>query len=351
MATADNASAVFYNAAGLTQTDGTLAQANVFSISLAHTFDGTLGGTPGTAKNDDGFQSVPSFFISHRMQDRPLAFGFGVYAPFALGTDWGLDSPIGQYILPYKAELRYIKYHFVTAWQINKELSIAAGLSYDDSDIDIRSGPSGLLGSYEGGDQTLGYSVSLLWQPSAQHSFGLNYQGRTEVDYEGTWTAVPGTSTSAAITLPESIVAGYAWKPSDKWNLEINLDWTNWDVVDDLSLDNPLAGVTNVPLNWQSAFIWEFGITRYLENGLHLSTGYTFVENAVPDADLLPIVPDSDRHFFSVGVGGKHNSFTWQLAYQIAIDNGRSVSGNNYGLNGEYDLDSQAFAASVGYNW
>jgi long-chain fatty acid transport protein len=92
-------------------------------------------------------------------------------------------------------------------------------------------------------------------------------------------------------------------------------------------------------------------VTRYFDNGWHLSAGYTYVENAVPDADFLPIVPDADRHFFAIGIGSTWNRLSWQLTYQQAFASERKVSGNQTSpsINGDYDLDSQAVAFSLNY--
>lgn len=365
-ATADNPSAVFYNAAGLTQIEGTEIQANVFAISLGYEYDGASG----SEDMDDDFQDVPSAFISHKFKDKPFAIGFGMYAPFALGSDWGNDagfatpsSPLPTdpaLRVPYKADLRYIKYHAVAAWQVSDTLSLAAGVSFDDTHVDIETNSL----EFDGDDQAFGYSLSILWQPNEAHSFGLNYQAKTEVSYDGTASGAAialGTGglatevdSQADLVFPESIVFGYSYRPNEQWNFEFNIDWTNWDRVDDLTLENLPPALGNAgayPLNWKSAFIWELGVTRYFDNGLHLSGGYTFVENAVPDDDFLPIVPDSDRHFFAIGLGGTWEQLKWQVTYQQAFASDRSVSGNHTSatINGDYDLDSQAVALSL--NW
>ncbi len=356
-ATADNPSAVFYNAAGLTQLEGTQVQGNVFAISLAYEYEGASG----SQSMDDDFQPVPSFFLTHKIKESDLAVGFGMYAPFALGSDWGSDAPfatgLGAFV-PYKADLTYVKYHAVLAWQICDTLSIAAGASFDDSEVDIDANAVG----FEGDDQAFGYSFSLLWQPTEKHSFGLNYQGKTEMTFEGTadysGAALGVHDTKADLIFPESIVFGYAYRPTEEWNFEFNVDWTNWDRVNSLVLDGPPlpATIRTYDLNWESAFIWELGATRYFDNGLHASAGYTYVESAVPDDDFLPIVPDANRNFFAVGIGGEHDNLTWQLTYQIALADARTVTGANAahpagGIDGKYDLDSQAFALSIGYKF
>ncbi|MGB0257409.1 MAG: OmpP1/FadL family transporter [Coraliomargarita sp.] len=349
-ATADNPSAVFYNAAGLTQLEGTQVQANVFAISLAYEYDGALG----SDDMDDDFQAIPSFFVSHKFEDSDFAFGFGAYAPFALGSDWGSDASFAlDPRVPYEAELEYVKYHLVAAWQITDTLSIAFGPSFDKTDLDVKA--NALEFDADGDD--IGYSASILWQPNQHHSFGLNYQAKTDIEYSGTADLfIPNTGfvpfdADADLVFPESIVFGYSYRPNEQWNIEFNIDWTNWDRVDDLTLEGVPGGLA-YELNWDSAFIWELGATRYFDNGWNVSAGYTYVENAVPQGDLLPIVPDNDRHFFAVGIGQAIGQFYWQATYQYAYSDERKIKGNTFGtVNGDYDLDSQAFALSLGYRW
>lgn len=352
-ATADNASAVFYNGAGLTQLEGTQIHGSVFAISLDYSADTTFG----KDNMDDDFQAVPSVFISHNLEDSPLSFGFGVYSPFALGSDWGSDAKFTSgppesdgTLVPYEADLVYTKYHAVVAWQVTETLSLAAGVSYDDSDIEIKTNAL----KFDADDDTVGFSLSALWQPSEKHSFGLNYQAKTEITYDGdsTITGVGKYDTEADLTFPESIVFGYSYRPNENWNIEFNVDWTNWDRVDDLTIEGLLGPAPSYDLNWESAFIWELGATRYFENGWNVSAGYTYVESAVPDQELLPVVPDSDRHFFALGVGRDYENFYWQATYQYTYADDRKVSGNNFPtVDGDYDLDSQAVAFSVGYRF
>ena len=83
-----------------------------------------------------------------------------------------------------------------------------------------------------------------------------------------------------------------------------------------------------------------------------MSAGYTFVEDAVPDEGFLPIVPDNDRHFFAIGVGQTIGQFFWQATYQYTYSDERSVENPNLpSVAGDFDLDSQAVAFSLGYRW
>lgn len=358
-ATADNPSAVFYNGAGLTQLAGSQIHGSIYTMSLGYEADTTFG----SDAIDGASQAVPSLFLSHRLKDSPLALGFGVYCPFALGANWGKDAaftaafPSPFAAVPYEAKLEYIKYHAVVAWQLTKTLSVAGGLSFDKSHTNLKANAL----DFEGDDQMVGYTVSLHWKPSAEHAFGLNYQARTEATYEGTSNVAVGLGPAGPITLPldaksdfifpESITLGYSYRPNTRWNLEFNLDWTNWDRVNKWSLDG-VPGA-EFELNWKSALIWQLGATRYFDNGWHLSASYTFVEDAIPDADFLPIVPDSNRHFCSIGIGRHYDHISWQFTYQQAFADIRSISGNTTSpsIDGDYDLDSISMAFSLSYRF
>jgi len=355
-ATADNPSAVFYNAAGLTQIEGSSVRANAYSIALDYEFED--GGRD--AAMDNEFQTVPSAFFAHRFEDAPLAAGIGVYAPFALGSDWERQAPFAD--VAFEGDLRYVKTHPTLAWQMTDTFSVAVGPTFDHADLTLKNDNPALGGlKFEGNDRDVGFTVAARWAPNEHHAFGLNYQGRTTMNFSGT-TTLGGAAQSgrAELEFPESVVFGYSWRPNERWNLEFNLDWTNWDRVNTVDLRNSAGPDLAFPLNWDSAFIWEFGATRHWPDGWHLSGGYTFVENAVPDADFIPIVPDSDRHFFALGLGREGERFAWQLTYQVAFANERDVSGSSFQatppfpdaqVDGDYDLDSQALAASVEYRF
>lgn len=352
-ATADSASAVFYNIAGLTQLEGTQVEANIYAFSAEHTYKGPIG----SAKTDTSYTPVPNFFAAHKFKDQPYAVGFGLYAPFALGADWGKDAPFAP--LGYKSDLQYAKAHFAFAWQVTDTLSIGFGPSYDMAEIELNT--TGPLGSIEGEDETIGFSFSLLWQPNEHHSFGFNYQHGTDAEFDGKQKnflipsvgALTGDA-SAKLEFPESITFGYSYRPNEKWNIEYNIEWTNWDKVNDLTISNDFY-TQDVALNWESGFLMDIGATRYFENGWNVSAGYTFVENAVPDGEFTPLAPDADRSFLNFGVGRKYDNISWQFVYQFSFDTKRKLTSSpsdpSFPINGEYDIASQSIAFSLSYSF
>jgi long-chain fatty acid transport protein len=177
---------------------------------------------------------------------------------------------------------------------------------------------------------------------------------------------VPGFAASsgaeAAFDFPFAFCVGVSYRPTPKWNLEFNAEYTDWNSVNTVTI-RQATGVPglipqNVPLvlNWESSWYYEFGVTRYFDNGWHVSGGYIFNENSLPDANYQPLVADQDRHFFSVGTGCRGKRMSFDVAYQFGYGPERTVSGSapsatGQTADGDYGFISHAISVSVGWHF
>ena len=161
---------------------------------------------------------------------------------------------------------------------------------------------------FEGDGWSVGWNAGIMWRPHAKHSFGVMYRGQTDIEFQGTAnTVVPGLvnsreTASAGIKFPQNVVAGYSFWPTEKWNFEVNIDWTDWDNLNTVNLRKQ-SGDVALPFNWRSSLFYEFGASYKFDNGVTASAGYIFSENSVPTESFNPLVPDSNRHIFSAGIG------------------------------------------------
>jgi long-chain fatty acid transport protein len=124
------------------------------------------------------------------------------------------------------------------------------------------------------------------------------------------------------------------------------------------SSPNPVVPLSNIPLalDWQSSWLYEFGVTRYFDNGWHVSAGYVYNENSAPDAHYTPFVADLDRHFFSIGTGHKGKVFDFDVAYQFCYGPDRTVTGSMPSAAGQtaagtYGFISHAVLLTVGMHF
>jgi long-chain fatty acid transport protein len=366
-ATADNPSAIYYNPAGITQLDGTQARFGIYAITLESSVKPAL---PGAANLDSKFkyQAAPQFYVTHRTPGTPVAIGLGIYAPFGFGLEYPDDAPFRT--LAKKGNIQYISFNPVFALEITRTLSVAVGATVNHGQTKLARGivTPGDEFLFEGEGVGYGLNAGLLWQPHPMHSFGVMYRSPTTIDFSGhTRVRIPEFTVATPVgpfvvprfereddadlefNFPQTIVLGYSFRPTPDWNLEFNLDWTDWDSLNTLTV-RQTSGDVALPFNWESSFMYAFGATRKLPLGFSVSAGYIYSENSVPNESFNPLIPDSNRHVLSVGIGQSLQRFDWQCAYQYAYGPHRRIDNGTLG-NGDYRFQAHALTFSLGYRF
>ncbi|MGB8168220.1 MAG: outer membrane protein transport protein, partial [Chthoniobacteraceae bacterium] len=365
-ATADNPSAIYYNPAGITQLDGTRALLGGYAISLKVKVDLDSGASFSSTNTD--FQLAPQAYLTWKRKDSPVALGLGIYAPFGFALDYPDDTPFRT--LAHKGKIEYLTVNPVIALQITRDLSVAVGptINYGKAELEQGVLAKGDRFRFEGDGVAYGLNAGILWHPHRMHHFGLTYRSATKLDFDGDTELqydgfdvptpfgpfpVPGVNrrehSSAEFEFPQTIVLGYSFRPADDWNFEVNVDWADWDSLNVVTLKQK-SGDVLLPFNWRSSFMYEFGVTKKFSNGLHASAGYVYSENSVPNESFNPIVPDSNRHIFSLGFGQQCKSFNWDVAYQYTHGPSREIN-QGTAADGTYRFDSHAVTLSIGYNF
>jgi long-chain fatty acid transport protein len=367
VATADNPSAMYYNPSGITQLEGQNIQAgSLFYLGIYGDYHSTSGRD---IDNDPEVIPVPTLQYTVTPKEWPVSFGLGVYEPFGFSVKWPDDVPFRQESL--KGSLTYITLNPVVAWKALPSLSIGAGPTFNYSRIQLVQGllPTPLpmfpadQSEFKGDAWSYGFNAGVLWQPHPQWSFGASYRSSSRMDYQGDFNLhdVPpqGASLSASgasskLDFPQIVIGGVSYRPTKHWNLEFDVDWADWTSVKNLSIQGTPVPVPNRTLDWQSSFMYEFGVTRYFDNGYYLSAGYFYSQASSPTAFFTPMVPDTNLHIGSLGGGYKGKTWSWALALQIIGGGWRNVtvdSSVNQSVNGQYKLFTPTLSFTVGYHF
>jgi long-chain fatty acid transport protein len=421
-ATADNASAIYYNPAGIMQLgDGLTTRSGLYGILIDEDYD-PLHGEDGAHKSTahEPWQAVPQFYMSYHPKDQVYSFGLGIYSPFGLKTEWPDDASFRQAGL--YGSLEYIAFNPVFAVQVTRSLSVGVGVSANYVDAQLREGLTPMEGdsfSFKGEGLCVGANAGILWKPTERQAIGFSYHspvgaglaGHTQEGLNGTEraeaeagnakiaagkeelaegiqqinslpipasakaeliakaesqyqaeiaaagvpasgefpTSFPTLAANGTLQFPQYAELGYSFRPTPAWNIETDIDWTDWDSLNTVSLGRSDGSIVNIPFNWTHSFLYQVGATYAL--GLYkLSAGYMYSENSVPSASFSPIIPDSARNLFSVGVGRSFGKCTIDLAYQLGIGVSRTIV-NDSVADGRYSFLSNAVSISLGYHF
>jgi long-chain fatty acid transport protein len=373
VATADNPSAIYYNPAGITQLDDSNVRVGMYGIYLDPSYRNPV--TSRSYEIEDKFDAIPQLFYTYSLKDKdwPISFGLGIYSPYGLSEKWPQDT--GFRTVATEGSLTYFTINPVIAYKLPWNLSIAEGLMVNYAKIDLQQAvydpnPDADLFRFKGDGWDVGYNLGVLWQPQEKISLGATFRSGATMKFNGqTETTAPllgypsphSSPANADWPFPLEAAFGISYRPTPKWNLEFDADYTDWSTLGTVNLNQTappffMSSPSPITLDWESSWFFEWGVTRYFDSGWHVSAGYIFNENSVPDAHYTPLVTDMDKHFFSVGTGFKGKQFDFDVAYQFGYGPPRTVAGSapssaGQTADGNYNFFSQAIAVSVGWHF
>jgi long-chain fatty acid transport protein len=401
-AQADDPSALFYNPAGIAFLKGTQVSLGSTTIYVPSTeFSGTAplsGNAPlgvGSATVSEKAKSdifiAPAFYATHSFEGAPVSIGLAVNAIYPLAKSWDNSSAFRAEIM--NIAVKPINFQPTVAYRFDDlNLSVAAGLDVAYAIVTLQRmayAPNAAVpnSAYELGSMGLdgtatdvGWNAGLKWKPLPSLSLGAAYRSEVELKIKGdanflattpagfdiigmtTGATSPyskaraSSTVSSTIVLPSSLGLGVAWQPTDKLTLEVDAEWTGWSSMKKLEFqfDGPQFANFNgkpKPLNWEDVWCYKVGGQYALTKNIDLRAGYMFDKNPVPDSTIGPVLPDADRHSFSVGQGFHNDRFSLDLAYMWTHFVERTTSNQDMtamtGANGTYKSDVHLFGGSV----
>jgi long-chain fatty acid transport protein len=371
VATADDPAAIYYNPAGISQLDGINVSVGAYGLTYQDQYKSPAGSTMNSRRE---WTALPDIFATFALPRYHVTLGLGFYSPYGLVQEWSSTAPFAY--VGRRGEVDYFTLNPVIAYQPFSTLSFSAGPTLNYSEADLRQdfpGSALFPGSpafgthFAGRAEALGFNAGILWHPWEQHSFGVTYRNSTDMNYKGHADLPPppfgpgaGTGSSADFKFPRSVDFGYSYRPTSHWNLEADAEWIDWATLNNLVLvGSSIPGkpiLETIPFNWNSSWIFKVGGTYYFSHGWRASAGYMYVQNSVPEQNFNPLIPDSDRHVFSVGIGQHFHKLSWDAAYQFAWGPSRSVTSDTAGgvpspADGSYEFLSHAITINVGYHF
>ncbi|MBI3266802.1 MAG: outer membrane protein transport protein [Chlamydiae bacterium] len=303
-AQADDASALYYNPAAITQLKGDQVLSGTEFLLLSTDYTSTSG-VEESDTND--WAIVPHFYAVHHV-NKKWAVGFGTYSLFGLATEYS-DTGVFRYVAT-SSELRTMTISPAIAYQILPQLSFSAGPTFIVGTLDLRSkvdfgALAGLSGALDGdsrlaGDgEGFGFQVSLLFEPHPQHRLGLMFLSPVDFDVDGSATVsnipsfvgVGSTVTgdfSSELDLPAVLRFGYAFFPTHRWKIEFDLDGSNFSTFEDLPITstNPLVGSQSVPKNYQDGYVFALGTEYELNEDWTVRLGYGYINLSLAFSSL-----------------------------------------------------------------
>ena len=341
---ADDASTVYGNPAGMSRLNGQQVTGGVAAIDASTNIKDTGGVSSGTNKGDMvPFTAVPFGFYTNKLNDQ-WAIGFGVYAPFGLVTDY--ENGFRGRGFGSKSEVKVMTFQPTVSYAFNDKVSIGFGPTINrisgvlESEKTLNAALPDTNVKIKGDDTALGFNVGVLVQATDTTRVGLTYHSKVNYKLEGHTTVSGPAQTqgflrnnrydaSLKIETPESYDLSVTQDLTDAWKLYGGATWTRWSRLKEITVNN--EGVTGAnggilapsrisniteEQNWHDTWAYAVGTSYQLTKQVVLRTGLTFDQSPTNNQDRSPRIPTGDRTIFSVGLGyAVMDNMTIDLAY------------------------------------
>lgn len=365
---ADNASAVYFNPAGLTQLKGKNHFSGGFSIiapSATHT-DFAGNETQMIRQNIP----VPHIYLVSDFGLDKFVFGLGGLSSWGSATAWAEDS-FSKYVA-VNADVKNVDTLMTAAYKFNEQWSFA--LSADHTWSVANKSKKLLQAGGADGDYNLkvkdsgwGYRLATHFIMSEHHKFGLMYRSPIQLKYRGKAflhelngsgddyaTIFGGTSFETKVAeefeLPQSVVLGYSYQPDNKWTFNFDVEWMDWSSIEQewLEFTEVLTAGQAAVLNggnpanrdWDAVWSGALGVEYAWNDDLRLRGGYYQHTAPGPKENFESNLPDANKYGITGGFGyDLTENSTVDLAYNYLVYENFTID-NAIGsgtINGKYE--------------
>lgn len=337
VAQADDASALYYNPAGLTQLEGAQIYVGTNFVTGHTDFTSPAGATATSDLGGAVAWPPPShLYVTANLEDMafdafgPLSVGIGLNSPFGLVIRWPENGPFSSVVT--EAALPLLDIKPTVAYRIFDMLSIGVGADIytfasflGKGQFELKSNTPGVASTeINGTDTSLGFNVSALLTPlrntagKPRVNLGIVYRSESDLDLAGELLVNGAKVADSRFTLPlPQVVSGgiAGWPIRDEtheWKLEYDMEWIGWSTFQNVDVSLSNGAVIPAPRNWDDTYTLSFGTEfKWLKPPslpdweIAVRTGYLRSEAPDPDAFFDPAVPDANWNRFSVGLGLK----------------------------------------------
>ncbi len=393
-ATANDASTVWFNPAGMTKLKNKQISVvgHIIVPDSSFSNDGSVDGSgnPLSGANDAGGSTalVGNFYWVTDLGE--AKFGLGITTPFGLTTKYD-DDWVGRYHAVETA-MTTININPSIAREVNDKLSIGGGINILLADITLTSAVD--FGSLLGAPQQVdgfadlsadnltfnefswGVNLGMTYDFTKNTRLGLAWRSEIAVAAEGKadfsvpTNAAPvlgsgafqDTNLKAKVTLPQSLSMSVKHGMGDV-TLLADVTWTGWSSFEELRIQyaNPKQPDSVTTEAWQDTLRYSIGADYQYSEKIILRSGIAYDETPVPDPQhRTPRIPGNDRTWLSFGMSyvyspaiiidvGYSHLFISDSKVNHSLES--SLAPLNATLNGTYEASVDILSAQLTWNY
>lgn len=301
-ASAEDASTVFFNPAGMSRLSGSQVVVALHAITPSAKFTSSTGVSSGGDAGGTAF--VPNAYYTTELMPG-LKAGLGLNAPFGLQTDYETGWAGQQHAL--KSKLETINVNPSVSYQVNDDLSVGFGIDYQHISGELSNYGGPILGYsvVKGSDNAWGYNLGVLYNIDAMTRVGAAYRSAVSYTLTGTvTTSLPFANgpVSLDVKLPDTLSLSVVHKLSDAYEVMADISRTGWSSFKQVNVVNSAGtSISNTIENWKDTMRYSVGATHHYNEQWSSRAGLAYDESPVPNEFRTARIPDNNRTWLALG--------------------------------------------------
>jgi len=400
---AEDASIIYYNPAALPQ----LRRSQILfaghfvspNVDFKNNNSSLNNGNAISGNNDYEVEKrayLPNIYWAQKI-NKAITAGFGINTPYGALTEYD-DDWVGRYH-GVKSQLTVINLNPSIGFRLTKNLSMGAGMNFQYANVNLtsivdfsavcsatipQSSCENLYGitpesadgfvDINGDGWTTGYNLGMTYNFANVVNLGLAYRSKVEYQLEGdakfktpseaqfildSSGLFTNDDVTAELNLPASLSGSAHYQVNHKLALLADVTWTQWSTFEEIRIRYLNNGQPDsvTTTNWNDVFRYALGIQYQLNKKLLIRAGTAIDKSPTPNAEFqTPRVPNSDRYWFSTGIGYKLNKqLSLDVAYAHIISDTADINTTfesstptlHHTLIGEYDTTFNIVSAQM----
>lgn len=378
-ATAEDASTIFFNPAGMTylatghslSVGGTILQRSVKFSDTGTSLHAVAGAPLGSNGGDGGKVSlIPNFYYSYAINP-DLRVGLGVSLTYGSETKYS-DDFMGRYSST-GTSIHQLNINPSVAYRVNPMISVGAGLNYASNDTAFDYAAATVpgmsaKGSLKGSDSAWGYNVGALVNLTDTTRLGVAYRSSLKFRLEGKQVVSAlgvNRDVYADLETPSTFSIAVNQRISPKTEILADATRTDWSSIQ--ALTAYLAGTVTramppVRYNFKDAWRFGLGVKHQYTEKLSLRAGVAVDKTPVPNPESRTMtIPDADRTWLAFGaryaldknmsldVGYAHIFFKKVATARAVMNTAETVTLQT--IRGDFKTSANLLSAQLNYNF
>jgi long-chain fatty acid transport protein len=385
---ADDASAIYWNPAGISNIEGAFAGLYVTGIGpmANYSWQYPAFGIDINAETVSNFYFAPNLFATYQAGD--WTFGLGVYVPAGLGAEWNGDDLVqlsGGSSFEWMSRIGVVDIAPAVSYKISEQFSLGLAVNVYYAFFDMKRpnevpsppAPPNTFSQYseESSGTNVGVTIGAQYKINKMWTLGATFRSKTSVTMSGTAEfpafGLLGAPTESEfdrdVALPMWIAGGLAVRPSECLVISFDVQYSQWSKSEDVLVTEYKDATWKAALEaddshlfvlkWEDATQIRLGAEYLASDNLALRLGYYYDPAPAPDETLNILFPSSTNHVITAGIGYNAGNWSFQGAAEYLFGAERIISaemgaeGFVNEMPGTHQMDIFAFSIGVGYSF